>query len=157
MQHNVQGTRLESASWHEAQCVPAKYHLESITYESPEGRINLSSPDHVSLLVHRTFNVSIPRQHLPFDEYEFEYGLEENDPEFGNRIDSEALPLAPGDEPGVRDPGRWVHQRTGFPLGGVERTIEFTIIGCVERLPVQDTRGHAQKPTVRFFMHRNQY
>ena len=45
--------------------------------------MNLCSPDHVSLLVHRTFNVSIPRHHIPSDHWEFEYGPAENDPEFG--------------------------------------------------------------------------
>ena len=108
---------------------------ESITHKLTEGKINLCSPDHVSLLVHRTLNVSIIRQHLPFEEYEFEYGPAENDPEFGVRIASEATPAGlggAGDDQGVRDPGRWVHRNTGVPLGGVERTIEFTIIGCVE-------------------------
>ena len=47
------------------------------------GKINLCSPDHISLLVHRTFNVSIPRHHITTDSYEFEYGPAENDPEFG--------------------------------------------------------------------------
>ncbi|KAG6816968.1 hypothetical protein H0H87_001283 [Tephrocybe sp. NHM501043] len=47
------------------------------------GKVNLCSPDHVSLLLHRTFNVSIPRHHIPKDEWEFEYGPAENDPEFG--------------------------------------------------------------------------
>ena len=108
---------------------------ESVTHKLSEGKINLCSPDHVSLLVHRTFNVSIIRQHLHFEEYEFEYGPAENDPEFGVRIASEATPAGlggAGDDQGVRDPGRWVHRKTGVPLGGVELTIEFTIIGCVE-------------------------
>ena len=47
------------------------------------GRINLHSPDHVSLLVHRTFNVSIPREHIPSSHWEFQHGAAENDPEFG--------------------------------------------------------------------------
>lgn len=108
---------------------------ERVTHKLPEGRINLCSPDHVSLLVHRTFNVSILRQHLPFEEYEFEYGPAENDPEFGVRVASGTTPpglRAVAEDQGVRDPGRWVHRNSGVPLGGVERTIEFTIIGCVE-------------------------
>lgn len=32
----------------------------------------------------------------------------------------------------MRDPGQWVHRKSGVPLGGIERTMEFTIIGCVE-------------------------
>lgn len=109
-----------------------KIYLGCMTHKLLEGRINLSSPDHVSLLVHRTFNVSILRQHLPFERYEFEYGPAENDPEFGVRVASGASSPGPevaGEEQEVRDPGRWVHRSTGIPLGGVERTIEFTIIG----------------------------
>jgi DNA-directed RNA polymerase I subunit RPA43 len=110
-----------------------KYHLRGSSKLS-EGRINLCSPDHISLLVHRTFNVSILHQHLPFEEYEFEYGPVENDPEFGVRVASEATPPGLGmeEDQGVRDPGRWVHRKSGVPLGGIERAIEFTIIGCVE-------------------------
>ncbi|KAF8894143.1 hypothetical protein BD779DRAFT_1505440 [Infundibulicybe gibba] len=47
------------------------------------GKINLCSPDHISLLLHRTFNISIPRHHIPEDRWEFIYGPAENDPEFG--------------------------------------------------------------------------
>lgn len=112
-----------------------KISPESVTHKLSEGRINLCSPDHLSLLVHRTFNVSILRQHLPFEEYEFEYGPAENDPEFSVRIANEttaAEQKGAGEDQEVRDPGRWVHRKSGVPLGGVERTIEFTVIGCVE-------------------------
>ncbi|KAI0298546.1 hypothetical protein BC826DRAFT_997946 [Russula brevipes] len=78
------------------------------------GRITLCSPDHVSLLVHRTFNVSIPRHHIPTDQWEFEYGPAENDPEFGNLEDER---------------GRWVHKVTGDRLGGKDRWLEFTVVG----------------------------
>jgi hypothetical protein len=71
---------------------------ESITHKLSEGKINLCSPDHISLLIHRTFNVSILRHHLPFEEYEFEYGPAENDPEFGVRIASEAPPGTENDQ-----------------------------------------------------------
>jgi hypothetical protein len=56
------------------------------------GRVSLSSPDHVALLVHRTFNVSIPRRHIPVlkeeseegqEGWTFEHGPAENDPEYG--------------------------------------------------------------------------
>jgi len=42
---------------------------------------------------------------------------------------SSPAPEAVGEGQGVRDPGRWVHRRTGVPLGGGERTLEFTVIG----------------------------
>ncbi|KAA1471754.1 hypothetical protein DENSPDRAFT_871742 [Dentipellis sp. KUC8613] len=112
------------------------------------GKINLCSPDHISLLVHRTFNVSIPRHHIPTDEWEFEYGPAENDPEFS----SEAV-AAPDPEPetdvaeakleegveaaekteendeGVDRGGRWIHKVTGARLGGEEGRLEFTVVG----------------------------
>lgn len=101
------------------------------------GRVNLCSPDHVSLLVHRTFNVSIPRHHIPTDHWEFEYGPAENDPEFGPH----AVPedgddaMNEGDNAKGEDTheieggGRWVHKVTGDRLGGPDRQLEFTVIG----------------------------
>ncbi|KAF7315356.1 BTB domain-containing protein [Mycena indigotica] len=69
------------------------------------GKISLCSPDHISLLVHRTFNVSIPRKHIP-EEWVYE----------------------PADET-EPDNGRWVHQKTQKPLGGEDGYVEFTVIG----------------------------
>jgi DNA-directed RNA polymerase I subunit RPA43 len=101
----------------------------------------LCSPDHVSLLVHRTFNVSIPRHHIPQDVWEFEYGPAENDPEYGAGT-SEAPVDDEGDEV-MKDgadekaegeaveeaSGRWVHRLTGTKLGGADGYLEFTVIG----------------------------
>ncbi|KAI0645566.1 hypothetical protein C8Q79DRAFT_965182 [Trametes meyenii] len=92
------------------------------------GKINLCSPDHVSLLVHRTFNVSIPRHHITTDVYEFEYGPAENDPEFG-AVEGEENPAAEGVEGQVDEGGRWVHKVTGTKLGDVDGYLEFTVIG----------------------------
>lgn len=105
-----------------------------------EGRINLSSPDHVSLLVHKTFNVSIPRHHIPMDEWEFEYGPAENDPEFAEakeEAEGDAEAKAEGDDDAEKDEqedsgsGRWVHRSTGERLGGSTGILQFTVIGCV--------------------------
>ncbi|KAI9060323.1 hypothetical protein FKP32DRAFT_1595714 [Trametes sanguinea] len=92
------------------------------------GKINLCSPDHISLLVHRTFNVSIPRHHITTDEYEFEYGPAENDPEFGAQ-DAEQNPAPESTEEHVEGGGRWVHKVTGTKLGDAEGYLEFTVIG----------------------------
>ncbi|TRM69630.1 hypothetical protein BD626DRAFT_390586 [Schizophyllum amplum] len=91
------------------------------------GRINLSSPDHISLLLHRTFNVSIPRRHIPEDQWEFEYGAAENDPEFGPAADTNE----DEDEKAVDSDtgGRWVHHLTREPLAGESRYLSFTVIG----------------------------
>ncbi|TFK91329.1 hypothetical protein K466DRAFT_515489 [Polyporus arcularius HHB13444] len=101
------------------------------------GKINLSSPDHISLLVHRTFNVSIPRHHITTDSYEFEYGPAENDPEFGAGQDGPAAASAAaegeateeGTEGHVDSGGRWVHKTTGTKLGDADGYLEFTVVG----------------------------
>lgn len=99
----------------------------------PVGRVNLCSPDHISLLVHRTFNVSIPRHHLPTDEWEFEYGPAENDPEFGpeaqGRDDAEVE--GEGEEKQKYEGGKWMHKLTGERLGGPDGSLQFTVIGYV--------------------------
>ena len=84
------------------------------------GRVNLCSPDHVALLVHRTFNVSIPSYHIPDDSWEFEYGPAENDPEFGAGAGEGEI------EPQHEDLGRWVHKVTGTKMGG-EEDVELPI------------------------------
>ncbi|KAG6813640.1 hypothetical protein H0H92_008877 [Tricholoma furcatifolium] len=83
------------------------------------GKISLSSPDHVSLLLHRTFNVSIPRHHIPKEEWEFEYGPAENDPEFGPdaNMDEEEGTSKKTESEGS---GKWVHHLTRARLGDAE-------------------------------------
>ncbi|KAF7298268.1 BTB domain-containing protein [Mycena chlorophos] len=66
------------------------------------GKISLCSPDHISLLVHRTFNVSIPRQHIP-PEWTFE----------------------PADD----ERGEWVEGTSGKRLGGEDGYLEFRVVG----------------------------
>ncbi|KAG6868108.1 hypothetical protein C0993_007518 [Termitomyces sp. T159_Od127] len=90
------------------------------------GKISLSSPDHVSLLLHRTFNVSIPRHHIPKDEWEFEYGPAENDPEYGAGANTEegSSKSVEGDEC-----GKWVHHLTRASLGDADGYLTFTVVG----------------------------
>ncbi|KAM5538915.1 hypothetical protein V8D89_007410 [Ganoderma adspersum] len=92
------------------------------------GKINLCSPDHISLLVHRTFNVSIPRHHIITDSFEFEYGPAENDPEFGVAQD-EGAEGERAQEDIEHDGGRWVHKITGTKLGDADGHLEFTVVG----------------------------
>lgn len=102
----------------------------------PAGRVTLCSPDHISLLLHRTFNVSIPRHHIPADQWEFEYGPAENDPEFGN-VDDDDMDVdategvQEDDDPqaSTYQRGRWVHKITGDRLGGKDRWLHFTVVG----------------------------
>ncbi|KAG2135512.1 hypothetical protein DEU56DRAFT_394789 [Suillus clintonianus] len=105
------------------------------------GKIILYSPDHVSLLLHRTFNVSIPRHHIPQDVWEFEYGPAENDPEYGegavgSSVDKEGdaeMTQSNGEKAeGESVPeanGQWIHRLTGTKLGGTDGYLEFTVIG----------------------------
>ena len=109
------------------------------------GKINLCSPDHISLLLHRTFNVSIPRHHIPQDQWVFEYGPAENDPEFGagRRDETENasgdIDMGDGsseeaktkDDHAAESSGQWVHHLTGEKLGSPDGYVEFTVIGCV--------------------------
>ncbi|KAJ6609834.1 hypothetical protein B0H10DRAFT_2166227 [Mycena sp. CBHHK59/15] len=89
------------------------------------GKVNLCSPDHISLLLHRTFNVSIPRHHIPTDDWEFEYGAVQVDP-----VDGSASPENDGDDAtDEKAGGRWVHRLTGERLGGKDGYLEFTVIG----------------------------
>ncbi|TFY65227.1 hypothetical protein EVJ58_g2109 [Rhodofomes roseus] len=93
------------------------------------GKVNLCSPDHVALLVHRTFNVSIPRHHIPTDQWEFEYGPAENDPEFGAEPAQDAINDTNGGAASMDSGGRWVHSTTMSKLGEEDGFIEFTVVG----------------------------
>ena len=50
------------------------------------GRVTLCSPDHVSLLLHRTLNMSTPQHHIPQDHWEFEYAQRKTTPNFAIMI-----------------------------------------------------------------------
>ncbi|KAH9176509.1 hypothetical protein EDB89DRAFT_1846071 [Lactarius sanguifluus] len=97
------------------------------------GRVTLSSPDHISLLAHRTFNVSIPRHHIPIDQWEFEYGPVEDNPEFRGAddvMDVDITTDAHRDDVQAADQrGYWVHKVTGDRLGGKDRWLQFTVVG----------------------------
>ena len=99
-----------------------------------EGKISICSPDHISLLVHRTFNVSIPRHHIPTDIFEFEWGQAPNDPEYGAEDDATTAAPAEDEEPQELDAtksDRWVRRDNGELLGDGTGHLEFTVIGCV--------------------------
>jgi DNA-directed RNA polymerase I subunit RPA43 len=122
------------------------------------GKVNLCSPDHISLLVHKVFNASIPRHHIPTDQWEFEHGPADNDPEFAPEeatnaevavpkdIEMDQGPDATNDTLGGDQPpadgnaeseetanrgGRWVHNITSERIGGTTGYLEFTVIGSV--------------------------
>ncbi|KDQ21783.1 hypothetical protein BOTBODRAFT_123659 [Botryobasidium botryosum FD-172 SS1] len=115
-------------------------------------KVNLCSPDHISLLIHRTFNVSIPRHHIPADDWVFEYGPAENEPEPGEAAvpfqtpEKENMDID-GDGSGSgeintiagidtraekiqeHETGKWVHCITGEKVGGKDGIVEITVVG----------------------------
>ena len=102
---------------------------------STVGKVNLCSPDHISLLVHRTFNVSIPRRHIPVEDWEFEYGAAENDPEFEHEEGRDYQDNA--EEMNQDTAGKWVHRVTGESLAS--KVVEFTVIGYVNISAISST------------------
>ncbi|KAF4598310.1 hypothetical protein EYR38_006707 [Pleurotus pulmonarius] len=94
------------------------------------GKVNLCSPDHISLLVHRTFNVSIPRRHIPMNDWEFEYGPAENDPEFGAvHHDEDEAKQDASEEMSKGHSGRWIHKLTTEMVGGESGFVSFVVVG----------------------------
>ncbi|WVF66130.1 hypothetical protein IAT40_000869 [Kwoniella sp. CBS 6097] len=93
------------------------------------GTHSLSSPSHLSLLFSKTFNISIPLQHIPTDLYEFEHtdeAADDSDSENGddNDDDGDAFGVS-----AVEDVGRWKEKATGKSLGEGGKGIKFTVIG----------------------------
>ncbi|KAJ1304967.1 hypothetical protein OPQ81_005706 [Rhizoctonia solani] len=82
------------------------------------GRISLHATDHIGLLVHRTFNASIDRAHIPGDGWEYVHGPVANDPEIND-----------DERQGDEESGRWINSETGETLGGDSGLVEFTVIG----------------------------
>ena len=81
--------------------------------------------------MHRTFNVSIPRHHIPTDQWEFEYGPAENDPEFSAEVAPASTHEAEAGA-SVESGGRWVHSITAAKLGGEDGYVEFTVVGYAD-------------------------
>ncbi|KAL7418815.1 hypothetical protein Q5752_006499 [Cryptotrichosporon argae] len=89
------------------------------------GTHSLSSPSHLSLLFSKTFNVSIPLQHIPLDTYEFEHTDGAAD-----KVSSDSDSEDDDDgELGVHEVGRWKDRQSGRVLGEGGEAIKFTVIG----------------------------
>ncbi|KAF9452342.1 hypothetical protein P691DRAFT_772335 [Macrolepiota fuliginosa MF-IS2] len=109
------------------------------------GKVNLCSPDHVSLLIHRTFNASIPRHHISTDDWDFEYGPAENDPEYGPEAQEYEDSEGKSEQEGQESVGKWTNRLTGEKLGGEQGYLEFTVIGLTvanEMLSLQGSIQH---------------
>lgn len=78
--------------------------------------MSVCSPDHISLLAHRTFNVAIPRHHIPLDTFEFEQV---------DQAENET-----NDEP-KEETGRWIDKLTASPVQDKDGNVSFTVVGLV--------------------------
>ncbi|KXN90651.1 DNA-directed RNA polymerase I subunit rpa43 [Leucoagaricus sp. SymC.cos] len=108
------------------------------------GKVNLCSPDHVSLLIHKTFNASIPRHHIPAGDWEFQYGPAENDPEFGPEAQAGSESQETSEQEEQESAGRWIHRHTGEKLGGDLGDLEFTVIGLTVANEMLSLQGSIQ-------------
>lgn len=90
-----------------------------------DGTHSLSSPSHLSLLFSRTFNVSIPLQHIPNDLYEFEHTDGVTDDRFSGNDEDDV-------DGRVHEVGRWKVRKNGKLLGEGGKGIKFTVIGWVK-------------------------
>jgi hypothetical protein len=102
----------------------------------PDGTHSLSSPSHRSLLFSKTFNVSIPLQHIPLDEYIFEHTSREDQPDLED--ESDISDSEDEDRFGglggfglgtVHEVGRWKSVKDGKLLGEGGKGVKFTVIG----------------------------
>lgn len=105
-----------------------------IRFLTTVGKISLSSPSHVSLLLHGTFNASISANHLPPGEYEFVYDETvdeaqdehaETEVEAGGEENGQAQE---GGAVGDKSLGYWRRLRDGARLGGQDGRLDFTVI-----------------------------
>lgn len=109
------------------------------------GYHSISSPSHISLLLHRTFNVSIPSSHIPrrssstptpTSTYHFEYRPSIRPSPPTKRLLEEQND--DGYEEGEREEekGYWIDDESGVPISGGDdlKAVEFTVIGYVRSL-----------------------
>lgn len=103
-----------------------------------EGKIQLSTPSHVSLLVHGIFNASITSAHLPSstDIIKSTKDTKYRWQEYDNDIDqvkmeedaSEDVDMINGDYV-EKSTGYWIDCESGERLGGPDGKITFTVVG----------------------------
>jgi DNA-directed RNA polymerase I subunit RPA43 len=98
------------------------------------GTHSLSSPSHISLLLYKTFNVSIPISHIPTERYEFDHSIatkpaRSGTPSTVDSADSDSE-LEDEEEGGehAQEVGRWVDKSTGKVLGEDDEGVMFTVV-----------------------------
>jgi DNA-directed RNA polymerase I subunit RPA43 len=83
---------------------------------SIDGIHSLSSPSHISLILYKTFNVSIPLENIPQDRYSFEEAAEIEDAAF----ETEGV---------AQLSGRWKDKRTNRTVGADKEEVGFVVTG----------------------------
>ena len=101
-----------------------------------DGTHSLSSPSHLSLLFAKTFNISIPLQHIPQNLYQFEHAESPDHPPSEDESDEEDEGSVVGNGLGgthvVEEVGRWRNVQTGKMVGEEGgKGLKFTVIGQV--------------------------
>ena len=111
-----------------------------------DGTHSLSSPSNLSLLFSKTFNISIPLQHIPLDKYEFQPtnpdDLDDEDGDSDSDSESGALNGLGGlsglsglgglnGHGQVEEVGRWKIKESGGLVGEGGKGVKFTVIGYV--------------------------
>ncbi len=93
------------------------------------GTHSLSSPSHISLLLYKTFNISIPISHIPLEHYEFNASLPSSKREFSPFSDDvDDSDSERETEDGEEEMGRWVDKRTGRVVGDDDEGVLFTVV-----------------------------
>lgn len=94
-----------------------------------EGKISLSSPSHVSLLLDGLFNASISSQHIDLSQWEFVHeDPEAADQEGGQGGDEESQPVGEDDEDAPHSLGYWRNKHDFGRLGGTDGKVTFTVV-----------------------------
>lgn len=94
------------------------------------GTVRLCGPDHVGLILHETFNCSVPRWGLDEGLWEFVQGHNDGGEDgWGNDASGWGNEGSSGQWLG--ETGWWNERRTGARLGGNEGRVDFTVVGYV--------------------------
>ncbi|GHJ89151.1 hypothetical protein NliqN6_5553 [Naganishia liquefaciens] len=133
------------------------------------GTHSLSSASHISLILYKTFNVSIPIENIPLEDYEFDEEVpaseirevdgqqldsdeeESSDEEDDDEDDEEAVAAAKAE---VIETGRWRNKKTGKLLGAGGEEIVFTVTGLQvsnQMLSLTGSLKEDAQPTSRTF------
>lgn len=97
-----------------------------------QGKIILSSPSHVSLLLDGLFNASISSSHIDLSEWEFLHNDSEEDPAAGENGEGEGQTQSSSqpeqDDEQPQSLGFWRNKHNSSLLGGDDGKVTFTVV-----------------------------